>query len=204
MLSGHTWSTVTQVNQATPILLISMAFVVIVVLRLFFYEQLTKMGFTLSSNDIEVDENLPNFFNAVKLGDADWLVSENKYMRERYGFNFVTKRVEDRLDEWQVAKKPIVGIAWYHLLANPAYVRAFNYIEVGVPEREDLIVDGDAEEGNDCEQSDMVQILVNLAGVRTSVGENFRFEPGYSNTFLEAQNRAHEFARQKNQASRKA
>lgn len=94
MLSGHTWSTVTQVNQATPILLISMAFTVIVVLRLFFYEQLTKMGFTLSSNDIEVDENLPNFFNAVKLGDADWLVSENKYMRERYGFNFVTRRVE--------------------------------------------------------------------------------------------------------------
>ena len=68
-------------------------------------------------------------------------------------------------------------------MANPAYVRAFNYIEVNVPSREDLIVDGDSEEGNDCEQSDMVSILVNLAFVKSKVAKEFKFEPGYSKSF---------------------
>jgi len=42
-------------------------------------------------------------------------------------------------------------VAWYNLLANPAYVRSFSYIQVNVPNRDNLIVDGDSEEGNDCE-----------------------------------------------------
>lgn len=50
-----------------------------------------------------------------------------------------------------MVKKPIRGIAWYSILANPHYSRLFNYIEVNVPNREDLIVDGDDDEGNDCE-----------------------------------------------------
>jgi len=32
-----------------------------------------------------------------------------------------------------------------------------------LPDREDYIVDGDSDEGNDCEQSDLVKILLNLA-----------------------------------------
>ena len=47
-------------------------------------------------------------------------------------------------------------MAWYSLLANPIYARQFNFIEVNVPSREALIVDGDDDEDNDCEQSDMV------------------------------------------------
>ena len=43
-------------------LMISLAFVVIIFLRNTFYSTLQKWGFTISSNDIEVDENLPNFF----------------------------------------------------------------------------------------------------------------------------------------------
>ena len=42
-----------------------------------------------------VDEDLPNFFEAVKLVDADWLVYENKNLRENYGFSFVPMNVED-------------------------------------------------------------------------------------------------------------
>ena len=103
-----------------------------------------------------IDENLPNFFQAVKLSDADWLVFENKNMRENYGFDFITKKVEDRLDDWQLARKPINGVAWYNLLANPYYSRQFNFIEVNVPDRSALIVDGDEDDSNDCEQSDMV------------------------------------------------
>ena len=110
-----------------------------------------KWGFVISTNVIEVDENLPNFFNAVKLADADWFVSESNYLKENYKFTFADNKVVERLDNWQLAKKPIQGVAWYTLLANPAYVRSFSYIQVNVPNRDNLIVDGDSDEGNDCE-----------------------------------------------------
>ena len=62
-----------------------------------------------------------------------------------------------------MSKRPIRGIAWYSVLANPYYSRLFNYIEVNVPCRSDLITDGDSDDENDCEQSDMVQVLLNAA-----------------------------------------
>ena len=87
-----------------------------------------------------------------------------------------------------MAKKPIQGVAWYNVLANPIYARQFNFIEVNVPCREDLIVDGDDDEGNDCEQSDMVQILLNIAFAPRDVVKSFVFGPGISKTFKEAMN----------------
>ena len=167
-------------------LLIGMALVVITVMRVFFYDTLTQWGFTLTANKIEVDENLPNFFEAVKLKDADWIVKETRYYQETYGFSFVRKFVVDRLDDWKLAKKPINGIAWYNLLANPKYERDFNYFPASMEERENFIVDGDDAEGNDCEQSDMVSILINLAYIKSHVAERFRFAPGYSGSFREA------------------
>ena len=156
MLSSHTFDTVGNLGPATPMLLIAVALFIIVILRRYFYEQLEEWGYTISGQEISVDENLPNFFQAVKLSDADWMVFENKNIRENYGFSFIPKKVEETLDEWDLAKKPIQGVAWYNILANPIYSRKFNFIEVNVPDREELIVDGDEDESNDCEQSDMV------------------------------------------------
>ena len=142
-----------------------------------------KWGFTLSKVEINVDENLPNFFEAIKLADADWMVFENCNLRKNYGFEFIPESVEKRLDDWQLAKKPIQGVAWYNVLANPIYARQFNFIEVNVPNREDLIVDGDDDEDNDCEQSDMVQILLNIAFAPKDVVKKFKFGPGISKDF---------------------
>jgi len=124
-------------------ILIGLALVVITVMRVFFYETLTSWGFTLTSNKIEVDENLPNFYEAVKLKDADWVVAEANYYKKKYGFQFVRQKVVDKLDETKSAKKPISGIAWYNLLANPSYERQFNYFPTDMKDREDFIVDGD-------------------------------------------------------------
>ena len=106
------------VTQASPMLIIGLALVVITIMRIFFYETLTKWGFTLTKNNIEVDEDLPNFFEAVKLKDADWVVKESRYYKEKYGFQFIREKVVNRLDDVGLAKKPISGIAWYNLLAN--------------------------------------------------------------------------------------
>jgi hypothetical protein len=51
-----------------------------------FEDKLRDWGLTLSKSEMEVDENLPNFFKAVKLTDCDWIVNENKHLREQYGF----------------------------------------------------------------------------------------------------------------------
>ena len=102
--------------------------------------------------EIVVDEDLPNFFQAVKLVDTQWFVLESRYYREKYKFTFANKAVVDRLDrEKTVPKKPIVGLPWYNLLSNPAYVTDFGYISVSMPNRDDLIVDDDSDEDNDCE-----------------------------------------------------
>ena len=183
MSSSHWWGTLTDLDQATPMLIISMAFVVIVIMRIFFYSWMIKYGYTISSNEIDVDEDLPNFYEAIKLSDADWFVKENEYCKKQYSFAFANEESTGKLDAIGVPKKPIQGIAWYNLLANPSYVRAFNYITVSIEDREDYIVDDDSEEGNDCEQCDMVSILINLAYVKQSVAQKFEFGPGYSTKF---------------------
>lgn len=62
----------------------------------------------------------------------------------------------------------------------------FNFIEVNVPNRSDLIVDGDSDDDNDCEQSDMVQVLLNLAFAPANVVKSFKFGPGISYQFKDA------------------
>ena len=55
-----------------------------------------------------------------------------------------------------------------------------------MPSREALIVDGDSDEDNDCEQSDMVQVLLNIAFAPKSVVKDFIFGPGIQYTFKHA------------------
>ena len=47
-------------------------------------------------------------------------------------------------------------------------------------DRSDYIVDDDSDEENDCEQSDLVNIMLNLAYVKKEVAQAFSFTPGYS------------------------
>ena len=167
-------------------ILICLAFIIMIGLRVTIYRYLTKWGYTMTKTEIVVDEDLPNFFKAIKLSDADWMVFENKNLREGYGFSMIKTEVEERLDDWQLPKKSIRGISWYNILANPYYSRRFNYIDVNVPSRSDLINDGDDDEGNDCEQSDMVQVVLNIAFAPRSIVKDFVFGPGISTTFKEA------------------
>lgn len=155
----------------------------ICLLQSFFSEKMQEWGFTISNYEFDIDENLPNFFEAVKLVDADWIVEENQHLREVYGFQVVPKTLEECLDDTKVAKKPVRGVAWYNLLANPRYCTMFNYIEAGAANRSDLIVDGDSDEENDCEQSDMVKILINMAYAPKGVVEKYTFGNGISVKF---------------------
>jgi hypothetical protein len=43
----------------------------------------------MGGKKLNVDENLPRFFKALKYTDAQWLLEENKNLKERYGFKII-------------------------------------------------------------------------------------------------------------------
>ena len=50
---------------------------------------MNKLGFVISNREIIVDEDLPIFFSAVPLTEAEIMIAENKNLREVYGFNMM-------------------------------------------------------------------------------------------------------------------
>ncbi len=46
-----------------------------------------------------------------------------------------------------------------------------------------MIKDDDDDDENDCEQSDLVSILLNMAYIPEEVVEQFKFESGFNKTF---------------------
>ena len=178
MPTGHDFATLGRVGQATPLLLLTGAMLLIFLAQAFFKKALKRWGFGFSGSKIEVDENLPNFYKAVKLSEADWLVAENAYYSDQYQMKMITEELAAKLDATAVARKPIQGIHWYRPLANPAYAQAFAYISVNTPDRANLIVDDDDNEDNDCEQSDMVNLVLNMAFISDSIVRECVFGAG--------------------------
>jgi hypothetical protein len=89
-LSGHLISQI-HVDHASPLLLMGTAVTVIIVLQTFFNRHLKRWGFSFGSATLNVDENLPFFFTALKLKDADWLLQEYNNLYENYGFSILSK-----------------------------------------------------------------------------------------------------------------
>ena len=66
MKSGHLfkWSTN---DHALPLAIFALIHFILIFFTLFGSELMMRLGFTLGSQDIEIDEDLPNFFKAVSL-----------------------------------------------------------------------------------------------------------------------------------------
>ena len=77
-------------------------------------------------------------------------------------------------------KKVITNIAWYSMIENMRYMREFNYFPASMANRNSYIVDDDSDEDNNCEQSDIVIILLNLAYMDRQQALDFNFAEGYS------------------------
>jgi len=61
-------------------------------------ELLAKCGFSLSTKDINVDEDLPNFFEAIKFSQANELIHEFHNMRDNYGFEIYNPQLIAKLE----------------------------------------------------------------------------------------------------------
>jgi hypothetical protein len=58
----------------------------IIFMQTFFKRKLKEWGFTFGGVSLNVDENLPMFFEGLKLKDADWLLQEYNNLYDNYGF----------------------------------------------------------------------------------------------------------------------
>ena len=65
-------------------------------------------------------------------------------------------------------------MTWYHILANPEYMREFNYYDIR--DRNLYIGESHIGEMEKHEQSDMVSILLNLAYCNEEVARSFKFD----------------------------
>ena len=91
---------------------------------------------------IAVDEDLPNFFEAVKLGQADEIIEEYYNMKNKYGFEVYDRNVIQKLESIGTPTKwAMQGTPWYSMLSNPDYADDFNYINCKVKDRVKFIKD---------------------------------------------------------------
>ena len=81
MLTGHTFEDLDKLNHAFPLLVLALAALFMVIFRKVFSVAVIKWGYVISRQEIVVDENLPNFFQAVTLTSADWIIGENRNLR---------------------------------------------------------------------------------------------------------------------------
>jgi len=137
----------------------------------------------MGGKDINVDENLPPFYKALKYSDAQWLLEENKNLKERYGFKILSVQETEALKTVSIVKRGVQGVPYYIPLANPAYYRDFQYLPAITEDRDSLVVDDDDEEGNDFEQSDMVALLMSMAFIPEDVFKKFNFTKGFLEPF---------------------
>ena len=77
-------------------------------------------------------------------------------------------------------KKPtkghtLQGVHSYDILANPLYLDDFQYVSAAEDDRDTMIIDDDLNTDNDCAQSDLVRVMINLAYLTEDEARSFRF-----------------------------
>lgn len=100
MRSGHSIKDSLMVTYSTPLQLVAFASTFIIAVQLIVpHETLAAWGFTMAQGEIEVDEDLPNFFEAIKIKHAEEVVLESRNMVENYGFEVEDPQVLQRLEQ---------------------------------------------------------------------------------------------------------
>jgi len=95
------------VNWSTPAAMFATLAVCLYILQVVLGHKLQEWGFQLADHEIKVDEDLPHFFEAVKLSQANELVLENYNMQHNFGFEPNDPDTIQILDNTKLPKKAI-------------------------------------------------------------------------------------------------
>jgi hypothetical protein len=175
--SQHLWTSVfTPAGWAAPAWPMIFTFFVVLSFCLFgglIFSLLKKISPFFKIGDVEIDENLPDYWDALDDVDKNWSYKEEENMRENYDVKCLLdddfKDLKARMGrKHECDRKTIKGAHTYDILANPIYIKYFQYISAAQvdPPRSDFIKDGDNDEGNDYLQMDMVRLALNAGFIR--------------------------------------
>ena len=129
-------------THATPLLLGIVFSVFLFLVKAIIPEEiLAKAGFSLASKEINVDEDLPNFFEAIKFSHANEMIHEYHNIRDCYGFEIYENELIEKLENICYPSKTIQGTPWYNILSNHDYAEGFNYINAMLKDRVNYIKD---------------------------------------------------------------
>jgi len=81
----------------------------------------------------------------------------------------------EKLSSTKLGRDHLEGIHTYDILANHLYLDDFQYFSPAIEGRERFIIDDDADEQNDCAQSDLVKMVLSLAFMTEDRAESFTF-----------------------------
>lgn len=129
--------------------------------------------------DIEVVQEIDNYYKAIDETQRQWHIEEERYARkELHNLTILDDKTYNKLIMTESAKtNNIQGVHTYDILANPKYCDAFQYVAAGTENRAAYIIDNDLDESNDAAQSDIVRIALNLAYYLKEDAEKFDFDP---------------------------
>ena len=193
MNSHHYFLTDLQLNQSTPLMFLLINFLVLALSTLVLKEeQLQFLGFQMYRDSIEIDEELPSFFQALPESYLERLKIQQLYIEQSYRFNVMTRNFLDELDEamlWAESSddRKIVNIPWYNIQYVPHYMQAFAWIGPWVYGR-DIILQEKCHWDEDMlihrYQCDFVTIFLNLSAIPRECIQNLQI----SNQALQSTN----------------
>jgi hypothetical protein len=119
----------------------------------------------LEVGDIEIDEQIDNYWKSLDENDRKWSNAEEENVRDNLGAKLLTDDAYEALKAAEMTEgKTLQGVHSYDILANPLYLDDFQYVTAAEGEdRAEMIIDDDDDEGNDAAQSDLVRVGLNLA-----------------------------------------
>jgi hypothetical protein len=170
-LSGHYWySALTPAGTfksgpAGILVLVFLAYFIYLVSRDLVHLCIKKCcsGLKLFMEDVNVDEAIDEYQNCLDDDDRQWTVAEEENSR-KFGMMTMLNHSLEEIKESKMTKgMHLQGVHTYNILRNPAYITAFQYISADTPDRADYIIDDDDDDINNCAQSDLTRIALNLA-----------------------------------------
>ena len=97
MKSGHLISI--RVTQSSPLLLAGILCVAVILVQIIVKDETLKAaGYTMAREDLDVDEDLPNFFEALPVREATRMLAENDQMQREYGLELIEADLVEKLE----------------------------------------------------------------------------------------------------------
>jgi hypothetical protein len=154
-LTGHVWTEVFSSSAYTagpqlPLLIMFWVVLAGTILRNQLYKLLSYLApHLIKVGDLEIDEDLDNYFNTLDDHDRNWSIKEEENARSVLNMRILNDETLDKLKTTKMGEGHMKGVHCYDILANPLYLDDFQYFSASMDDREKYIIDDDEDEDND-------------------------------------------------------